>query len=30
VGQEGDVLFFVADVGRLDALRERLEQGPEH
>jgi len=30
VGQEGDVLFFVADVGRLDALRERLELGPEH
>jgi trk system potassium uptake protein TrkA len=29
VGQEGDVLFFVADVGALDALRERLEQGPE-
>jgi trk system potassium uptake protein TrkA len=28
VGQEGDVLFFVADVGALDALRERLEQGP--
>jgi len=30
VGQEGDVLFFVADVNRLDALRERLDQGPEH
>jgi trk system potassium uptake protein TrkA len=30
VGQEGDVLFFVADVGALDALRERLEQGPGH
>jgi trk system potassium uptake protein len=29
VGQQGDVLFFVADVGALDALRERLEQGPE-
>jgi trk system potassium uptake protein TrkA len=30
VGQEGDVLFFVAEVASLDALRERLEQGPEH
>jgi len=30
VGQEGDVLFFVSDVGSLDALRERLEQGPDH
>ena len=30
VGQEGDVLFFVANVDALDALRERLEQGPEH
>ena len=29
VGQEGDVLFFVADVGCLDALRQRIEQGPE-
>ncbi|HEX6311759.1 MAG TPA: TrkA family potassium uptake protein [Acidimicrobiia bacterium] len=29
VGQEGDVVFFVADVTRLDALRDRLEQGPE-
>jgi trk system potassium uptake protein len=30
VGQEGDVLFFVADAGALDALHERLEQGPDH
>ena len=30
VGQEADVLHFVADVGALDALRERLEQGPGH
>lgn len=30
VGQEGDVLHFVAGVGALDALRARLEQGPEH
>lgn len=30
VGQEGDVLHFVADVSALDALRERLDQGPEH
>jgi len=29
VGQEGDVLFFVADVSALDALLERLEHGPE-
>jgi len=29
-GQEGDVLYFVADVNALDALRQRLEQGPEH
>src|SRR4029453_10325317 len=25
VGQEGDVLYFVADVNALDALRRRLE-----
>jgi len=30
VAQEGDVLFFVASTGALDALRERLEQGPPH
>jgi trk system potassium uptake protein TrkA len=30
VGQEGDVLHFVADADSLDALRARLEQGPEH
>lgn len=30
VGQEGDVLFFVADVNALGTLRQRLEQGPEH
>jgi trk system potassium uptake protein TrkA len=30
MGQEGDVLHFVADVDALDALRDRLEQGPEH
>lgn len=30
IGQEGDVLHFVADVNALDALRQRLEQGPEH
>src|SRR5262249_47975877 len=30
VGQEGDVLHFVADVSALDALRRRLEQGPDH
>lgn len=30
VGQEGDVLFFVASVDALDALRDRIEQGPEH
>jgi trk system potassium uptake protein TrkA len=29
VGQEGDVLSFVSDVGSLDALRSRLEHGPE-
>jgi trk system potassium uptake protein TrkA len=29
VGQEGDVLFFVADVNALDALRERIEHGPQ-
>jgi trk system potassium uptake protein TrkA len=29
VGQEGDVLHFVADLEGVDALRERLEQGPE-
>jgi trk system potassium uptake protein TrkA len=29
VGQEGDVLHFVVDVTALDALRERLEHGPE-
>jgi len=30
MGQEGDVLLFVADVDALDDLRSRLEQGPEH
>ena len=30
VGQEGDVVFFVTEVASLDALRERLDQGPEH
>jgi trk system potassium uptake protein TrkA len=30
VGQEGDVLHFMVDVNAIDALRERLEQGPEH
>jgi trk system potassium uptake protein len=30
VGQEGDVLHFVSDVGALDELRARFEQGPEH
>lgn len=30
VGQEGDVLHFVADVDALDSLRQRLEQGPDH
>jgi trk system potassium uptake protein TrkA len=29
VGQEGDVLHFVVDVNAIDALRERLEHGPE-
>jgi len=29
VGQEGDVLHFVADVDALDPLRARLEHGPE-
>jgi trk system potassium uptake protein len=30
MGQDGDVLLFVADVQSVDALRSRLEQGPEH
>ncbi len=30
IGQEGDVLHFVASVDVLDELRDRLEQGPEH
>ena len=30
VGQEGDVLHFVVDVDAFDALRERLDHGPEH
>ena len=30
VGQEGDVLHFVADVNALDALRSRLDAGPDH
>jgi trk system potassium uptake protein len=29
VGQEGDVLHFVSDLGGIDALQARLEQGPE-
>jgi trk system potassium uptake protein TrkA len=30
IGQQGDVLLFVSGVDNLDALRARLEQGPEH
>lgn len=30
IGQEGDVLHFVAGVAALDGLRARLEQGPDH
>lgn len=30
MGQEGDVLLFVASVDALDDLRHRLDQGPEH
>ncbi len=30
IGQEGDVLHFVAGVDDLTALQERLERGPEH
>jgi trk system potassium uptake protein TrkA len=30
MGQDGDVLMFVSDVQSVDALRSRLEQGPEH
>jgi trk system potassium uptake protein TrkA len=30
MGQEGDVLIFVAHVSALDELQSRLEQGPEH
>jgi trk system potassium uptake protein len=29
VGQEGDVLHFMVDVSAVDALRDRLEHGPE-
>ena len=30
LGQEGDVLMFMAAVDALDDLRRRLDQGPEH
>jgi trk system potassium uptake protein TrkA len=30
MGQEGDVLHFVAAVDAIGALRERLDQGPDH
>jgi trk system potassium uptake protein TrkA len=30
MGQDGDVLMFVSEVPSVDALRSRLEQGPEH
>ncbi|MCJ7673023.1 MAG: TrkA family potassium uptake protein [Acidimicrobiia bacterium] len=30
VGQEADTLHIVANINALDALRERLDQGPEH
>jgi len=30
IGQEGDVLHFVAGVDEVTALQERIEQGPEH
>jgi len=29
VGQEGDVLHLAVDVNAMDALRERLEHGPD-
>jgi trk system potassium uptake protein TrkA len=30
MGQDGDVLMFVSDVQYVDALRSRLDLGPEH
>jgi len=30
IGQEGDMLHFVADVNTLDSLRARLDRGPDH
>ena len=30
MGQDGDVLMFVANVNALDALRSRLDEGPGH
>src|SRR5687768_9817118 len=30
VGQEGDRLRFVSNISALDALRHRLEHGPDH
>ena len=30
IGQEGDILHFIADVSALDTLRDRLQQGHEH
>ena len=30
MGQDGDVLMFVANVNALGALRSRLDEGPGH
>ena len=30
VGQDGDILHVMADLGALDQLEHRLQQGPEH
>ena len=29
IGQDGDILHFVADVSALDTLRDRLEHGED-
>lgn len=30
IGQEGDILFFMVDIGALDELQERLDQEADH
>ena len=30
IGQDGDILHFMADLSELDALEHQLQHGPSH